>query len=356
MKHNNPLLETAVIHLFDAASCDFCGDCLAKCSYMEFSPEEAGKEFQKLVQGDEVDWLHDCITCFACNEYCSKEARPFDLILKRLEEDGDFADGALLQQMSERFEAKSEPRPIDIKGKVMSLCVMTGNMPWAPQGQLFEDLTILKGLPYFCHVLFTHMGNESIMHQRMQKTVDNLAQSGAEEIIFVHEDCYALLQDIVPRAGIDVPFKVVHFFEYLRDYLQEHQDRITPLKMKVAYQRPCASRHTPAEVENTLQEIFSLIGVERVKRKYDGIDALCCGVEAAGPNLKLFPRGKNIEPFKDKNIADARDKEAEAMVYLCPMCFKSLHEKAHAAGLDNYMISDLCRLALGEKLPEDKPL
>lgn len=348
--------ETVVTDLFDESRCDFCGECLTNCYYIEVDEEAAGKEFEKLVKRQKVDWLHDCITCFACNEFCSKNARPFDLILKRLEEDGDFADPELLEQMAERFQVKSEPRPVEIKGKVMSLCVMSGNMPWAPQGQLFENLTILKGLPYFCHVLFAHMGNESIMRQRMQKTVDNLAKSGADEIIFVHEDCYALLKDIAPQYGIEVPFRVVHFFEYLRDYLEEHKDRITPLNLSVAYQRPCASRHTPADVEIILDEIFSLIGVTRVDREYDGINALCCGIEAAGPNLKLFSRGKNNEFFKIKNIEDAGDNGAEAMVYLCPMCFKSLHEKAYTAGMDNYMISDICRLALGEKLPEDKPL
>ncbi len=349
-------IETVVADLFDESRCDFCGECLAKCHYIDVDEEFAGKEFEKLVKGETVDWLHDCITCFACNEFCPQEAQPFDLILKRLEEDGNFVDPELLEQMAERFRAKSEPRPVDIQGKVMSLCVMTGNMPWAPQGQLFENLTILKGLPYFCHILFAHMGNESIMRERMQTTVDNLAKSGAEEIIFVHEDCYALLKDIAPRYGIEVPFRVVHFFEYLRDYLQEHKDRIVPLNLSVAYQRPCASRHTPKEVETILDEIFSLIGVKRVDRKYDGINALCCGIEAAGPDLKLFSRGKNIEYFKEENIKDARNTGAEAMVYLCPMCFKSLNEKAYSQGMSNYMISDICRLALGEKLPEDKPL
>jgi heterodisulfide reductase subunit B len=104
-----------------------------------------------------------------------------------------------------------------------------------------------------------------------------------------------------------------------------------------------------------LNEIFELIGVERVARKYDGINALCCGVEVAGPNLKLFPRGKNYEPFRENNIQDAKDNGAEAVVYLCPMCYKTLNEKAYANGMNNYMISDICRLALGEELPEDKP-
>lgn len=345
--------------MFYPDRCDFCGECLDRCYNIDFGDKEnAGKELEKLFKGEKVDWLNDCITCMACNEFCPKDARPFDLILQKIEESGDdFIDQNLVTQMADRFLAKKDPKPVELKKWVMSLCVMTGNMPWAVQGQLFENenLTVLKGLPYFCNVLFAHMGNFSIMKERMQKMVDNLAQSGAKEIVFVHEDCYAALTDYAPQFGVKVPFRPVHMFEYLRDYLTENKDKITKLNMKVAYQRPCASRSTPPEIEGILNEIFELIGVERVKRQYEGENALCCGVEIAGPNLKLFPRGKNYEPFRLKNVQDAKDNGAEAMVYLCPMCFKTLSEKSRSLGMKNYMISDICRLALGEELPADKP-
>jgi Fe-S oxidoreductase len=216
-------------------------------------------------------------------------------------------------------------------------------------------LPLLKGRHYFCNVLFAHMGDESIMRDRLQVMVDNLAKSGAKEIVVVHDDCYAVLKGIAPEYGINLPFRPVSVFEHLRDYLREHQGDIKKLNLKVAYQRPCASRYTP-EKDPILDDIFAMIGVERVKRQYDGVNAICCGVELAGPNLKLFPRGKNFEPFREKNIADAKDAGAAAMVYLCPMCYRTLGKKAKEAGLTNLMISDLCRLAIGETLPEDKPL
>jgi heterodisulfide reductase subunit B len=124
--------------------------------------------------------------------------------------------------------------------------------------------------------------------------------------------------------------------------------------MNVAYQRPCASRYSPKK-DPFLDEIFELIGVTRVAREYDEANALCCGVEVAGPNLKLFPRGKNFAPFRDKNVKDAKDHGAEAMVYLCAMCFATLNNKVREVGMKNYMISDICRLALGEKMPSEKP-
>jgi Fe-S oxidoreductase len=219
---------------------------------------------------------------------------------------------------------------------------------------VFEALPLLKGKHYFCNVLFAHMGNETIMKERLQTMVDNLAKSGAKEVVFVHDDCYAVLKGIAPEYGVKLPFRPVHLFEYLRDYLKEHKNEVRKLNMKVAYQRPCASRYS-AEKDPFLDEIFEMIGVERVPRQYDGINALCCGIETAGPNLKLFSRGKNFEPFRVMNVKDAKDSGAEAMVYLCAMCFASLNKKVREAGMANYMISDICRLALGEKLPEDKP-
>ena len=341
--------------MFHESECDFCGECLARCLYMPFDKESGGKEFKKLVENEKVSWLKDCVTCIACNEYCPKGARPFDLILQRMEETGDFTEPALRDQMAERFKPEGEPRPVESKSRVMSICVMQGNMPWAIQGQLFEGIPLLKGKHYFCNVLFAHMGNESIMRERLQAMVDNLAKSGAKEIVFVHDDCYGLIKGLAPEYGVKIPFRVVHLFEYLRDYLREHKDKIKKLDMKVAYQRPCASRYTP-EKDALLDDIFEIIGLTRVPRSYDGINALCCGVEVAGPNLKLFPRGKNYEPFRVKNVKDAKDHGAEAMVYLCPMCFATLNKKVRDEGMKNYMISDICRLALGEELPAEKPL
>ncbi len=125
-----------------------------------------------------------------------------------------------------------------------------------PEGQV-EGINLLKGKHYFCNVLFAHMGDESLILARLKIMVDNLAKSGAKEIVFVHDDCYAALKGIAPEHGIEIPFRPVHLFEYLRDYLEGHKDQLRKLHMKVAYQRPCASRYTP-EKDSLLDEIFDL--------------------------------------------------------------------------------------------------
>jgi len=54
--------------------------------------------------------------------------------------------------------------------------------------------------------------------------------------------------------------------------------------------------------------------------------------------------------WRMKNLMDAKEAGAEAMVFLCPLCVLSLRSRAKAQGLEPYIISNLVRLALGEKL------
>ncbi len=176
--------------------------------------------------------------------------------------------------------------------------------------------------------------------------MDNLSKTGAKEIICYHDDCYAMLNNKVKEYGITLPFRPIHIIEYLRDYVKEHEDQIKKLNMKIAYQQPCASRYT-FEKDTILDELFELIGAERVRRKYDRLGALCCGLNL----YSMANVSKEVEvEWRMKNIMDAKDAGAEAMVFLCPMCISGLRGRAKGQGLEPYIISNLVRLALGEEL------
>jgi Fe-S oxidoreductase len=55
--------------------------------------------------------------------------------------------------------------------------------------------------------------------------------------------------------------------------------------------------------------------------------------------------------IKERNIKDAKEAGAEAFVFSCPLCALNLRRKAKEAGMEPFMLSNLCRLALGEELP-----
>jgi ferredoxin len=322
--------------------CDLCGDCLVRCQYVDYDREEAVRQIKELTKGGQAEILKKCVTCCACNEYCPTGANPFDLI-NRLQEVNNslpipdktraFMDaGATVPSALVRGDAS---RP------VLSLCVMERPLPRdAVGGQMFEGMTLAKGGDYFCYLGYVHIGMDSPLKEHARGFVDSLARLEAGEVVFIHDDCYAMVSKM-PEYGIDVPFKATHIIEYMRDYLRENPDRITPLNLKIAYQRPCASRYSGV-MEPVLDDLFRLIGVERVARKYDRESALCCG----GMFSRIDP--DRIVPLMKGNIKDAVESGGQAMVFLCPLCMVTLSKQAGESGLRPIYITQLVRMALGE--------
>lgn len=315
---------------------------------MDFSKEEAGKEIRKLIEGRETPVTEDCITCGACNWYCEKGANPFDLILRRQEETGDFTTEAGVNFMDMGAQADSEIIEGESDRPVMSICTVGELIPNLFEGELFEGMTILKGGDYFCYLGYVHAGMETPFSEGLPKAVDNLAEVGSEKIIFFHDDCYAAFTTKATKIGIDVPFEPIHIIEYLRDYVGKNEKRIKKLDMKVAHQQPCAWRWFPNEsktINEKLNELYELIGGERVDRRHDRENALCCGTPVLPKDLERF------EEIQDKNIEDSKEAGADAMVFTCPICALSLREKASDSGMEPYMLTNLVRKALGEELP-----
>jgi Fe-S oxidoreductase len=328
--------------MFDETRCDRCGDCLVRCLYVDYDKERAAFEIDELIAGRSASILSACITCFACNEYCPTDARPFDLILERQEQFGSLGISAeTIAAQEAHYAVTSEVRVPENQGRVLSACVFTSTDAHLFQGRLFKGLPMVKGRPFFCYILFDHMGAGSVTQRHAQAFVDNLAATGAEEVILFHDDCYGMLVDRVPQFGIKVPFRPVHLLEYLQRYLEEHREAITPLGLRVAYQRPCASRLSPGK-EHAVDAVLNLIGVERVERRYDREHCLCCGLTAA-----MFTPQK-APAIRQRNLDDALAAGAQAMCYLCPMCTRGLADHAQARGLAGYHIVELTRMALGE--------
>ena len=333
--------------MFYPEKCTLCGDCLTRCPHLEYPEEKAKEEFKKLMDGKPTSITAECITCAACNMFCPEGANPFDLINDRQEETGTFM--AKEQSVGMTGMASKAPTKIiegDPNRPTMNLCSVGNLLPGVIEGRLFNGLTLLGGGDYFCYIGWIHLGRPSMVRDNAKTYIDNLAKTGAKEIICYHDDCYALLANKAKELKIEVPFKPIHNIEYLRDYVKEHEGDVKKLGMKVAYQQPCASRYT-FDKDSILDELFDFIGVERVERKYDRMGALCCtGAMGAMENV---PREDVIE-WRMKNVIDAKEAGAEAMVFLCPLCAMALRSSAKGEGLEPYMLSNLVRLSFGEEM------
>jgi hypothetical protein len=328
--------------MWDVSKCDLCGDCLVRCQYVSYDKEKAVAEIKALVEGREADILSRCVTCCGCREYCPTGADPYDLILKAQERTGVFPVSAEVANVFDLLSTiPSEVIPGEPDKPALSLCVMESQLPPnTVSSRLFEGMTIAKGGDYFCYIGYIHLAMETPIAKNAQKYIDNIAGLG-KEIVFLHDDCYAMAHAKIKDYGLTVPFKYLHIFEYLRNYLKNNQGSIKKLNMKIAYQRPCASRYTP-EKDAFLDEIFELIGVVRVNRKYDRETALCCSGPLINLNLERAVRIQTV------NIEDAVASGANALVTLCPVCDRILRRPTSEHGLNKIFIIDLCRMAIGE--------
>jgi len=334
--------------MWDASKCDLCGDCLVRCRYVDYDRDRAAREIKLLMEGQAADILGACITCNACVQYCPTGADPADLIYTLQEKTGaspivagfkPFIDGVI-----QGFEEGGPDRIIEGEAGKPVLSMDSFGIKQFPEGtlesRLFKGMTVVRGKRFASLVGMCHMGGASLAGLYARQVIAGLAALG-KDIVYLHNEGYVLAHVKAKELGIDVPYRYLHLFEYLRDYLKNHVKDITALNRKIAYQPNCAVRWIPHQ-DAWLDEIFDLIGVQRVSRKYEGVDALCCGGPALAVNRDLAAKIQN------DNIRDAMDHQAEALVTICPMCNVVLGGPTAKAGLPKIFITDLCRMALGE--------
>ena len=336
--------------MWDSSKCDLCGDCLVECRYVDYDKDKAVAEIKLLMEGKDADILNKCITCVACNDYCPTGADPSNLIFKMQEKIGTcpiaVVGKPVLDEMAKGLEGRGEPSKL-IEGDPDKPVLSFDGFEFGqfPEGTLdsvlFKGMTVVRGGEYMSLVGLVHMGGESFSEKYAQNVIDKLASLG-KDILYIHNEGYILAHVKAKELGITVPFKYMHLFEYLRDYLRDNPSSITKLGKKVAYHANCGTRWIP-EQDPMLDEIFQLVGVERVPRQYEGLNAVCCTGPIIGTNKEL------AIDIQEKNVKDAIDCGADALITICPICDAVMRRPTSRLGLPKIFITDLCRIALSEK-------
>ncbi|HUW45580.1 MAG TPA: (Fe-S)-binding protein [Dehalococcoidia bacterium] len=336
--------------MWDASKCDLCGDCLVNCRYAGYDRDKAIAEITLLVEGKDAEILSKCTTCITCSSYCPTGADPSDLIFKMQEKIGTCPIVIVGQPAREAYvkavEGGEDPEQL-IPGNPdkPALSLDSFRFDNFPEGtfdsQLFTGMTIVRGGEYGSPVGYVHMGGESFVGKYGQRVLDNLARLG-KDIVYIHNEGFVLAHIEAKEYGFRVPFKYMHLYEYLRNYLRDHKKNITKLGKKVAYQANCATRWIP-EYDAFLDEVFELIGVERPNRKYERLNAVCCTAPLIYTNREL------AVDIQKKNFEDAIACGADAIITCCPICDGVFRRPSLQFNLPNIFITDLCRIALGEK-------
>jgi Fe-S oxidoreductase len=336
--------------MWDASKCNLCGDCLVKCRYVDYDKDRAVAEIKLLMEGKEAEILNKCTTCMACSSNCPTGADPADLIFKMQEKIGTcpiVVVGKPAREILIRaFEEGEDPQqliPGDPDKPALSVDAFRfDNFPEGTFGsQLFRGMTIVRGGQYNSLAGYVHMGGASFVEKYGQRVLDNLARLG-QDIVYLHNEGFVLAHVKAREYGFKVRFKYLHLFEYLRNYLRDHKNSVTKLGKKVAYQANCGTRWV-AEYDSVLDEVFQLIGVELPNRKYERLNAVCCTAPLIYTNRALA-----VE-IQKKNFEDAIACSADAIITSCPICYGVFRRPSSQFNLPDIFITDLCRIALGEK-------
>jgi Fe-S oxidoreductase len=336
--------------MWDASKCNLCGDCLVNCRYVTYDKDKAVAEIKLLIEGKEADILSRCTTCIACNDYCPTGADPSNLIFTMQEKIGTcpivVVGKPALGELVKGLVGRGDPVqliPGDPNRPVLSFDSF--QFEQFPEGtldsQLFKGMTVVRGGEYMSLAGCVHMGGESFVEKYGQRVLDRLASLG-KDIVYMHNEGFVLADVKAKEYGFKVPFKYLHLFEYLRNYLRDHKGNITKLGKKVAYQANCATRWIP-EHDAFLDEIFELVGVERPQRQYERLNALCCSAPIIYTNREL------ATDIQKKNFEDAIACGADAIITSCPVCDRILRRPSSQFGMPKIFIADLCRIALSEK-------
>ena len=334
---------------FNPEVCGRCEtvDCLTRCQHLNLDKDSARKEIDRIIRAENSRVLTDCLTCYACEEYCPHGNHPFFLIVERQEEKGIWpVPIPLTKQQILMMAPRGKIIRERVKAPVVNLCFFPMLIK-SIRGSLFEGCSTIVGSDIFCNIMWLHFAKNSVIRDRVPQMIDNiwhyyLKDSQVTEIICYHDECYGTYHHLSPAFGIDVPFKPIHLFEFLTQRLDELKDRIRPIGMKVAYQRPCSNRLVP-ETRHWVDEIFSRVGAERVAREYDGENALCCG-----GILRAQQRDDLADDIQKRNLDDMKASGANVCVFNCPFCLFTLGEAVAQQGMMPILMSDLCQFALGE--------
>lgn len=334
---------------YDPKICEECStfDCLMRCQYIDVELEEARQERYQILRGEVCRVLQECATCYACEEYCPYGNYPFYQIVERQEQLKVWpVPIPLTHQQVKMMAPRRQIAPQTVRAPVINMCFFP-MLSGCIRGKLFQGASTIVGSDIFCNIMWLHFAKASVIRDRLPEVISNiqnyyLKDSGVDELICYHDECYGTFTHLAPAFSIEVPFKPIHLFEYLTKRLTELKSELRSIGARVAYQRPCSNRLIP-ETQHWVDEIFELVGVERVEREYDRENALCCGM-----TIQAMQRDNLADDIQKRNVDDMEAAGARYSVFNCPVCFFTMKEMVAERGITPILMSELCQMALGE--------
>ncbi len=330
--------QTCRYDFFHSEECDLCGDCLARCQYMDLTQSEAVEEMKRLIAGEPTRTVHrKCISCYACNAFCPRGCHPYELIIGTWHQ--RYRDKGLPVRASYLMPASSPNFRTDIV-KNMSAGERELLRRWRetpPQGEVILypgcsvltlphllDAAFMRGVPVHgdfglcCGEMYFRMGLFDVVEKVAEKLTAYYRDSDIGTMLFVCPAGINMFRNVLPREfGAEFGFEIKYIGNYLLEKVEAGEIEIKrKLDRSVAVHDSCHGRILGGEIMETARKLYSLMGLEMREMEHNREEGYCCGF-AAGCN-----RFNPTDMFKAsaKELWESQKTGAKEMAIYCTAC------------------------------------
>ncbi len=357
--------------------CNLCGKCLQLCPVLQLPLEEAKREIERLIKGQESKYVLDkCNTCLSCNLYCPQEANPYQLILERWNDRYKKRGAPPLYrfvcpteepniwQLMNIFLSNKERRWIykwmNSTPKSGDTILLIGNythlFPFIIGGsKLLENFKPLDKIDQWEGGAYLYQGGYLDVVQKIaERCKRDFDKLSAKNIMHMLDAVQYIFSEVHPKEmGINHNKNFSNFNEWMLEKINSREIKIeNDLHLNVTIHDNCFSKSLGGKYWDPPRKILEKCGCNIIEMKHNKANSLCCGFGAGASWVKNIAIPFDIISEGTKKFKEAEKTGASALISYCTGCLYLLWATKELVGskINIFHIIEVVRMAMGEKL------
>jgi Fe-S oxidoreductase len=185
----------------------------------------------------------------------------------------------------------------------------------------FKMLGVEEGC---CGLPLLTIGQQDIFNNVAKSNVEKILNEDVRCLVTSCAGCFRTFRESYPQILGPLPFKVLHFSEYLEKLINAGDIKFNKeMPVKVTYHDPCHLGRLAGLYDPPRNVIKAIPGVKFVEMEKSRVDSRCCG---GGGGIRFAFPGLSTSIAANRIRSDAAPTGAEILVTACPSCVKNLKD------------------------------
>lgn len=357
--------------LFNIENCDYCGDCLKKCTWMESIRGREGDLFSRLAGGEYVrEILDNCTNCMSCNSFCSRDARPYGLIIyrwyERYKREGippvfkravpfhtESNVWSKLEKWMSRREQNSLKKWKNTSGaeEMLFLGCNQHYDPYIVYSGIFEGIPVFSDRHYCCGEPVFRLGLLDEARRCTFNLREKLRDLGVKRLIVFCPACLNTMTNLMPNAfGVkyDDEIELIPLVSWLKERINNGDIKIrNPLGYTVTIQDSCHGTGLGEKFLDETRDIFEMLGINVREMENSRSKMRCCGLGYAATRYSI----PDVVLKGFKRLREAKQTGADITSTYCNGCYFTMNmmRLTYPQATPVYHLVELIQMATGEK-------